>query len=402
MYAASLKGDIADVASSAEAADTGRTWSKPYYMSFNGLRGFAVLLVFLHHFEQYFHSIVFFQRVGWMGVDLFFVLSGFLITGILYDSLDGTNFFRSFYVRRALRIFPIFYGFFLLVFLLTPVIHLEYSRWMLTFFFYVGNLVEPFMTASGPNPTFIFVRLWGHFGPFINIGHLWSLCVEEQFYLVWPAILWLVKDRRRLMQLCVALSVGVLILRCYLVTHASEVRLEHFLIYWSTYTRFDTLLAGAWLALWLRGTKLTSVQLRRIARALFFVGAIVVGALLYRLPKDEIVFADHKMMGFGLTFIALAAAGILLYSLDESSVVSRVVRWGPLSRLGVISYGFYFFHNLGLGFWKQIASTHPRFSPLIPVAVFALTYATAWISFHYYETPFLKLKKYFPEPKRAA
>jgi len=117
----------------------------------------------------------------WVGVDLFFVLSGFLITGILYDSLRDPHYFRNFYVRRALRIFPIFYGFFLALLLLKPLLHLQMDRAMWAFPFYVGNLTMPFSDLGHHDPSVITMGVGGHIGTVGNISHLWSLCVEEQF-----------------------------------------------------------------------------------------------------------------------------------------------------------------------------------------------------------------------------
>jgi peptidoglycan/LPS O-acetylase OafA/YrhL len=175
-----------------------RSWIKPYYGSFNGIRGLAVLSVFFEHYATYVHLSPL-ESFSWTGVDLFFVLSGFLITGILYDSLGGPRFFRNFYIRRALRIFPVFYGFFLLLFLLTPLLHLRYDVHLLSFFFYVGNLVTPLADLVHRNPTVIFMHRHGSTFAVCNIGHLWSLCVEEQFYLIWPAVVWFARDRRKLM-----------------------------------------------------------------------------------------------------------------------------------------------------------------------------------------------------------
>jgi peptidoglycan/LPS O-acetylase OafA/YrhL len=199
-----------------------RIWIKPYYRSFNGLRATAVLSVFIHHYSGFLNL----TRLGsftWAGVDLFFVLSVFLITGILYDSLEAPHYFRDFYVRRALRIFPIFYGFFVVLFLLTPLLHLRYYLGLLAFFFYVGNLAVPFTDLHRHNPTIIFMLHHGATIQVANIGHLWSLCVEEQFYLVWPAVVWLVRGRRALMKVCIMGSGLALLIRIFIRVAAHQI-----------------------------------------------------------------------------------------------------------------------------------------------------------------------------------
>ena len=369
-----------------------KVWIKPYYKSLNGLRGLAVLMVFFHHFAKFWHNTLF-DRVGWSGVDLFFVLSGFLITGILYDSLGDQHYFRNFYIRRALRIFPVFYGFFLVLFLLTPVFHLRYPWTLLSFFFYFGNLVVPFADLAHKNPTIIGIIYQGHFAALANIGHLWSLCVEEQFYLLWPAVVWCIRDRRRLMGVCVIMSVLTLLGRCYLATHASPQEIDHLLMHWSTYTRCDTLLVGCWIALWLRGVTVTPVKMSRIANLLIWApfGFLMLGKLTAH--PERSLLATPFLMTSGYTFIALMAAGVLLKSLDEDSWLSRVLQTRSLSRLGVISYGFYFYHFLPIETWNHLGRVHPGLRVFIPLLAFGLTLALAMLSFRYYETPFLRLKK---------
>jgi peptidoglycan/LPS O-acetylase OafA/YrhL len=158
---------------------------RPHLPALDGLRGFAVLVVFLFHYGGGTHSSLFVMRVfgflnkgGWAGVTLFFVLSGFLITGILWDSFDQPNWLRNFYARRALRIFPLYYGSLVLVLLaaawkgtLLPALRLI---WIPAFFLQnMPHLVA--LVDRIPSP--------------LGIFHFWSLAVEEQFYLLWPFVL---------------------------------------------------------------------------------------------------------------------------------------------------------------------------------------------------------------------
>lgn len=373
-------------------------WIKPYYRCFDGLRAVAVILVFLIHYAIFFGSDPLdFSQWGWIGVDLFFVLSGFLITGILYDTVDLPHFFKDFYIRRALRIFPLFYGFFALVFLLRPLLHLQWDRSLASFVFYIGNLVTAHANLAVSNPTIIQVAKPGtqpH--EILNIGHLWSLCVEEQFYLVWPAVVWLVRDRRKLLRLSVALIVATLLLRCGLRVHLNP-KMDHYplLFVWSTYTRFDTLLWGACLALWLRGNEISRHTLRRTAHCLFFTALPVffIGFAwsMHRHP-DTLFLTDGFVDTVGFTLLGIAASGVVLRSLDETGWLARFLQIPPLQWLGKRSYGFYFLHSFPLVFLKRITEVHPKLGLPVALAGFVLTSAAAAISFKFYETPFLRLK----------
>jgi peptidoglycan/LPS O-acetylase OafA/YrhL len=368
-----------------------RHWIRPHYASFNGLRGVAVAMVFLCHYAGSPDSFT--SNTLWVGVDLFFVLSGFLITGILFDSLESPRYFRNFYIRRALRIFPVFYGFFVLLFCLTPMLHLHFHWDLLTFSLYFGNLIIPFIDVSRHDPAVIWIVRPSHLLEVANIGHLWSLCVEEQFYLLWPAVVFWVRDRRRLMYLCVIASAITLGGRVYLVSHASVGALSYYVLH-CTYTRCDSLLIGSWFALFLRGRALSRVHLRQLSAMLFWISLVVfvLGLAHWRGPGPiwGILYSPFTRT-VGFTLIALAAAGVLLSALDDDHLISRALRNRLLSGLGVISYGFYFWHYIPFPLWQHLAELHPRLRDIIPPL--ASTTAVAWLSFKLLETPFLRLKK---------
>lgn len=367
--------------------DRPNIWIRSHYASFNGLRAIAVLAVFLAHYGAFWGWQVP-QIFLWTGVDLFFVLSGFLITGILFDSLQDPHYFRNFYIRRALRIFPLFYMLFVLLLVLTPALHLVYSPLLWTYALYVGNVVPPFI-ARGVNLTQIFIGLHGATIPFAPITHFWSLCVEEQFYLLWPAVVCFVRDRKRLMQVCVLFCVLVLALRIYLQPGYAG------LMYGTTYFRIDTLLVGAWVALWLRRRVLTLRQLRIISSLLLIIPSSIFVYMVLRLPflSIPIVLHNRFVVTFGYTLVALAAAGAILFSLDDDNLLSKLLRCKPLYALGTISYGFYLIHMLPFTVLQALATSHPRWKPVIPIFVFLLTAALATLSFRYLETPFLRLKR---------
>jgi peptidoglycan/LPS O-acetylase OafA/YrhL len=367
-----------------------RMWIRPHYDSFNGIRAIAVLMVFAHHFGGSLQVLT--GGTFWVGVDLFFVLSGFLITGILFDSLNEPHYFRNFYIRRALRIFPVFYGFFILLLILTPILHLHFHRNIFTFAFYIGNLIVPFSNAATNNPTLIWIVAGGKDVIVANIGHLWSLCVEEQFYLLWPAVVWIVRDRRALMNLCVALSICVLMCRLYLHARASHIALQQNLLYWSTYTRCDPLLMGGWLALWLRKTRLTVTRLRTTATVLFFIPLMAL-ALGMAHHRGAGLFGNPFLQTWGYSLVMLAAMGTILCSLNDDGAFAKLLKKRWFHRFGAISYGFYFIHGLLVPLSNHLVEARPVLLNVVPFAALLLTTALAWLSFRFYETPFLRLKR---------
>jgi peptidoglycan/LPS O-acetylase OafA/YrhL len=377
---------------SGPVSDTPQSIIRPYYAAFNGLRGMCVLMVFFAHFSAYWGDHVT-NYVTWTGVDIFFVLSGFLITGILYDTVDEPRYFKNFYTRRALRIFPVYYGFFLLIFLLTPIFHLEYNRSILEWVFYVGNLTTPFTNLARHNPTVIQMHRHGSLRDVANLGALWSLCVEEQFYLVWPTVVFLIRDRRRLMNLCIGVSVGVLILRFVLELAAPPIMINQFLLYWTTIARCDTLLVGAWIALYLRGNAVSIRQIRKASSLLFVLPVLLLAAGYAAAWRRYDFFWSPFTMTIGFTLIALAAAGILLRCLDDKSRFSRFLTGKTISSLGVVSYGFYFYHGVLYHDWEDIHAHFPRLGIWIPLLGFASTWILCQLSFRFLESPFLKLKR---------
>jgi peptidoglycan/LPS O-acetylase OafA/YrhL len=211
----------------------------------DALRGIAILWVIFHNAARdgtgdarnlVMGVVDLFANMGWAGVQLFFVLSGFLITGILLDGRGATNQFRNFYARRTLRIFPVYYAFLLLAFVILPwaglitwsdTIHLE-RVWDWT---YLVNWVLPFdKDASFP--------------------HLWSLAVEEQYYLLWPLFVVFLRERT-LAYVCLALVISAILSRAFLVFHYDTEFANH-AMYFFTFARWDTLAIGSLLALLVR------------------------------------------------------------------------------------------------------------------------------------------------------
>ena len=163
---------------------------RTYFPALDGLRAVAVLCVFFHHYTASLLPAGF--RFGWAGVDVFFALSGYLITGILFDTREAHSRWRDFYIRRTLRIFPLFYGILLLLAVITPLVHWNWTWRWLSLPGYFFNFMPP-TVPNHPEPLGVLTG-WFHHRTAVNLVffHFWTLCVEEQFYLVWPAVVsWL-------------------------------------------------------------------------------------------------------------------------------------------------------------------------------------------------------------------
>jgi peptidoglycan/LPS O-acetylase OafA/YrhL len=326
-----------------------------------------------------------------VGVDLFFALSGFLITGILLDSLNKNGYFRNFYARRALRIFPLYYGFLFTLICLTHPLHLQWQGKQYLLLTYTQNLG-------------IFTKDYMGFTParFINLNHFWSLAVEEQFYFVWPLVIFLVRDYRRLLFVTIGISMGALLLRIVFVSHGALPAT----IYEFTPCRIDALLLGGTLAILYR-TRYQQVILR-YSVPVFFVFLTALACLAYPLHGLDWKAPIIETAGFtltALTSVALIAVALAGTPWAKSAFENRVMRF-----LGKYSYGIYVFHysfdaafTAPLRRWL-VSTFHSKgiAVALASIPVIVCTLLIAYASYHLYEKRFLNLKRYFePKPKAA-
>ena len=371
-----------------------------YYPALDGLRAVAVLLVFASHFIDLPEALSW----GFTGVDIFFVLSGFLITGILYDSQHRPDRYRVFYLRRILRIFPLYYAVLFVPVLLYPVFRwqLHVAQW--TWPLYLGNYARFVWPGDVVNNTSVFEDLRSRSIPSFTyqIPHLWSLCVEEQFYTLWPVVVFRVSSRERLRNVCLFLVAVIPLLRMLALHHASAVALRLGLLYRATPFRADALLLGGALALCLRGPEGRHLlaQARKVfaGLVLMFV-AFEIGA---KLRDGHFLDPEYLKLysAWSYTLLALAAAAVILMAVDGRTWLYRVLLHPALRWLGVRSYGFYVYHLL-LGRVWVLASIalcigHKGVAAkLLPVVALAGTLLVAWASFEYLESPMLRLKARF-------
>ena len=361
-----------------------------YFPALDGLRALAFLMVFAQHYLQILW--------GWTGVDVFFVLSGFLITGILFDTRDQPHRVRNFYVRRTLRIFPLYYGVMLLLVVSYPLFRWEWSWAWLLWPAYLGNFcrgIHPYMHGSGLEMLADFQPLSRtvlHFQ--LLLGHFWSLCVEEQFYLIWPWVVFWIRDRRKLIFVCAA---------CVLICPAMRIVGAHELPQWmldqevlSRWTPFrvDALLLGGLVALVRRGP--SPERLLRVARVVF--GLLICIAVMYCF-----YLLEHRHEGLGhpawaltrrIMFADLSSACLIVMALETGSITYRIFNLSPLRWLGRISYGAYVFHDI---FHTEIQAVALRF-PVnekygTAAAALVFTLLISWASYRWYETPFIRLKE---------
>ena len=363
----------------------------------DGLRGVAILLVLFHHFTLYgriepatyldlqIHRIA---LSSWVGVDLFFVLSGFLITGILLDSRGSANYFRNFYARRVLRIFPLYYGFLIVFLYVLPRLLsygpefadlLEHQLW---YWSYLSNVD-------------IGLNGWPRFK---GLGHFWSLAIEEQYYLVWPIVV-LLLSRRKLAWTCGGLMVAALAIRTILVSEGVPLA-----AYVLTPARMDTLAVGGLLAVLWRSER-GKTLLARSTLPLMLVSALIVLGL----------FVHYRVLGslkpgtvtIGYTAIACFFGSLLTLAIavPRPSLFRRIWESHTLGFFGRYSYALYVFHHLVAIYLPRLgfsAADIPTVSGsqlpglvLFALAGIAISVGLSLLSWNLLEAPMLSLKKYF-------
>ena len=363
----------------------------PYYPALTGLRGIAVLAVFFGHYAGF--------RPGWMGVDIFFVLSGFLITGILYDARNNRYRFRNFYIRRTLRIFPAYYAFWLMLLVLTPLLHIAWQPINLLWPLYLGNWIHLFSAAPNNQllayPLQRIVNGIPH-ATILYTGHFWTLCIEEQFYLIWPLVVFTLR-KKTVLRLCAITIVVSPLVRIALGHLLSPI---HFTAAsTTTFLRLDGFLLGGFAALALRGTM--AEHIRTAAPYLFWASAtgLASAALYYRYihemqanPVDTLSW----IMSFGITLVNFMALGTILMCLNQRAWISKFMSVGPLRALGKISYGFYIFHDPPhAAYAHAIMAAHLSPKGLGLLIPFTGTLLCALASYYLIERPFLNLKTRF-------
>jgi peptidoglycan/LPS O-acetylase OafA/YrhL len=355
----------------------------------DGMRAIAIWMVLIFHIFYGFvpvdYSFSPIPRVvmlaiahGWLGVDLFFVLSGFLITGILLDSKVNPHYFRNFYARRCLRIMPLYFAVVAAFF----VLYRNFRNFLILSTLFAANLA------------YLFNVLVPH-GPAV----LWSLAVEEHFYLIWPLLVYLL-DRSKLTVVAVAIVVLTPIARGLAVAHGMPIDDTVYVYSWF---RFDGLALGALAAVWIRSPYASPRNCYRLAGLL--VG-MAIAITVIGVPFD--ILHTRTVVGTGLrnTQAQLPFVSFLLVALAFQGTRLTAVLRSPLARLsGNLSYCLYLIHfAIGDGYQSLARYFGLRPSVLFGglgsilargIFIIVASFGLAILSRKYLEDPFLRLKRYF-------
>ena len=329
---------------------------------------------------------------GSYGVDLFFILSGFLITGILFDARNEPNYFRNFYMRRVLRIFPLYYGVLVLVFVVAPLIPIFQGK---TLDYLLDR--QAWAWLYGVN---IYIAIEGDW-VFSYLEHLWSLCVEEHFYFVWPlVVLLLARWPRTLIAVSLAIALGAMLAR----VGGSLMGLSWWTTYVLTPFRLDGLALGAFLAMTMRQPE----GAERLVRALPRVVTVACVLLVITFVWTRLI-SRHEMelvLPVRAALIQLLLACLLVWAVvaPHRSSTSRFFRARWLMFLGTYSYGLYIYHHfishyltsnrtdLELANWLGAHWAAVALQASLGVSA---SLALAYLSYELFEKRFLRMKRFF-------
>jgi peptidoglycan/LPS O-acetylase OafA/YrhL len=371
----------------------------------DGVRGLAVLMVLLFHFvgqtlatNWVEGAIVAVTNYGSYGVELFFVLSGFLITGILYDTHKAPHYFRNFYMRRLLRIFPLYYGVLALLFFAAPLIPLVRGP---TLDYLVDLQSWAWLYAVN-----IYIAKEGEWS-FSYLDHFWSLSIEEHFYLLWPLVVFLLARRPRAL-IAVSLATSL----CAILARLTGSLMG--LNWWTTYVltpfRLDGLALGAFLAV----TARQPAGLDRLVRALPRVVGVVGALLAVTFVWTRMVSRDglELVLPVRASLILMLLACLLVWALvaPERSTTSRFFHSRSMVFLGTYSYGLYVYHHF-ISYYLTINRTelelarwfgsHGAAVALQATMGTLASLAVAYLSYELFEKRFLGLKQLFKTDKEA-
>lgn len=361
-----------------------------YVPCLEGVRGYAFLLVFFAHYfypsllahpgTARFRFLVGFESLAFFTVPAFFVLSGYLIGGILYDTRNREGYFKVFYGRRILRVFPVYYLTLLVVACFSAVRRYDfvgdYHFW--SHFLYIHNLCPGYTSWHNNH---------------VDLLHFWSLAIEEQFYLVWPLVVWFLRDRRKLIAFTSLLILGIcgfrLVAPFYVMTPLQMV--------YFTPTRVDGILLGVLLAL-IRQNAMFE-RIKPFAKWVALSG-MATGVILAVCHDDAF---SKTLVGaeISIPLANFTALAIIVAVMEENSWTNRACSQRWICWLGNMSYGLYVFHFIYIYFFlytltPQLA-LHMRQSFAILTSgalAFALTLLLSMLSYRFIEGPIMNLKQH--------
>lgn len=364
----------------------------------DGIRAYAVLMVCIVHFfqvdesslyeaNQYLGILLFkMSQIGLRGVELFFILSGFLITGILINSKTSPNFFKTFYLRRFIRIFPLYYFVLAISFLVLPHIVnidaagnavIKQQGWLWT---YTSNLSGFFNQSS-----------WDASLNFPSFGHFWSLSVEEHFYIFWPFLIYYSNEKwlPRIMWFLVALSAFSIL---FVFVYGDLIPFFK----WST-IRCSGVLSLGGLISYYRNNSIKYKQIIIISQKLILISGILF-VMANFIPRQ---YKIHDVLTFFTSLLFFVF--LLVLSLEDRKIMSNLFKHGSLYFIGKISYGIYVYHGVLRPYFKTFLYDNLDIyidngilrSLIYTILCTMISIFIAWISWNTIEKPILNLKKYF-------
>ncbi|MBS1779952.1 MAG: acyltransferase [Bacteroidetes bacterium] len=349
------------------------TGKMKYYTELDGIRGFAALTIFFFHFlhGQTFSGLLpnIFMKLVSIGptmANLFFVLSGFLITQILLDAKGTNNYFSYYYARRILRIFPLYYLALLIYFFGLPILYgrgipsfsLQWYNWV-----HLQNLPITFR--------------WPHAGP----KYLWSLAVEEHFYLLWPMlVLWL--NKRQLISVCIGIICLALAMHMLLAANGYPV-------FFFTFTTIDALAMGAIAGILHYDGRLTTYR-KRVRQWMYISGIPAIILWFVFFGTTSALFNIGMPLLFNLFY---ASSLSYLVTAHQGHFLKRSLQKKVPVFTGTISYGFFIFHPLCISFTHRIFKNQAMMLQIIIALIASIIVATA--SYYLFEKKFMRLKRYF-------
>ncbi len=353
----------------------------------DGLRGIAIIMVMCYHFFP--NNLL--CNFGWSGVDLFFVLSGFLISGRLFPYLDNKKILLKFYKNRFLRIVPLYFAFLILFF--TGWFLLSSRETLSSFTFYTDHWWQ----------FFLFIQNWFFANNLVEVKthlqHLWSIAVEEQIYLLFPLFIIFVRNKTKVFYIVLFMIVTILVSRWYYFNFIIQ-KEEYLKIYLNTFFRLDSFLSGV--LVYLIYTE--QAKFSKAKTIISWVGLIcLIAMFVYIIVTNDAEKYNSFIPGGGYTIIAIMYAALLQnILLKKTRIINSVTSLRFLRYTGRISYGMYIFHwpffMLGFVLLNKIFA-FLNFSPgsntihIINVLIcIPATYLVSHLSFKYYESYFLKRK----------
>jgi peptidoglycan/LPS O-acetylase OafA/YrhL len=348
---------------------------KGYIPALDGVRGCAILLVLLFHCLK---TSVFpfstLSEIGWIGVDLFFVLSGFLITGILIDTRGCKNFLAIFIYKRILRIFPLYYLclfiFFITLFIpkITIINFYLDKRFLNDIFYYLTFTQNILFSFRGWNESDI-------------LNHFWSLALEEQFYLFWPIIVMLFRNKNIIL-------ISVFLISISLITR--NLNPTNPFSYVFTFARIDALVIGSISAILIR----TNIQL--LNKYVHYTFVITLAIILFIIILTHSVsLGNIAFIKCGYTFFDIQFASLIILVFDTKRIgmfVNNIFSAKILTFLGKYSYGIYIYHWLlyrGVYAYLEAKFNLPS---IFTFPFIGFVILISFMSYHLYEKRFLKYK----------